>query len=253
MNRVFQREPMILALAVVMLALFVVCVLLAAVDPRLITGVNAWFKPAKFTLSVAIYLFTVACLLSPLERGLPGLAAARRTVAVAMAGEIVIILLQAARGVPSHFNNSTPLNAVLFAIMGILILANTLAAAWILWLYWSDAPALKAPLLLGIRLGLGIFIVAGLQGFLMVANGAHTVGAPDGARGIFFVNWSLTNGDLRIAHFLGLHALQGLPVVAWLSGSRKAVIGVAAGWALVFLVTLAVALLGRPLLTPPAG
>jgi hypothetical protein len=253
MNRVFQREPLILALAVVMLALFVVCVLLAAVDPRLITGVNAWFKPAKFTLSVAIYLFTVACILSPLERGLPGLAAARRTVAVAMAGEIAIILLQAARGVPSHFNNSTPLNGVLFAVMGILILANTLAAAWILWLYLRDGPALQAPLLLGIRLGLGIFVVAGLQGFLMVANGAHSVGAPDGARGIFFVNWSLAHGDLRIAHFLGLHSLQGLPVVAWLSESRKVVIGVAAGWALVFLLTLAVALFGRPLLTAPAG
>lgn len=253
MNRVVQREPLILALAVVMLALFVVCVLLAAVDPRLITGVNAWFKPAKFTLSVAIYLFTVACILSPLERGLPGLVAARRTVAVAMAGEIAIILLQAARGVPSHFNNSTPLNGVLFAVMGILILANTLAAAWILWLYLRDGPPLKAPLLLAVRLGLGIFVVAGLQGFLMVANGAHSVGAPDGARGIFFLNWSLTHGDLRIAHFLGLHSLQALPVVAWLSGSRKVVLGVAAGWALVFLLTLAVALAGRPLLTPPAG
>lgn len=252
MNRVLRREPLLVWLAVVLAAMFLVCLMLAAVDPRVVTGVNAWFKPAKFTLSVGIYLFTMACVLAPLERGLMGLTAARRAIAAAMVFEIVIICAQAARGVASHFNNATPLDAALFALMGTLIVVNTLAAAWVLWLYWVHGPELPAPLLLAVRLGLAIFIVAGLEGFLMVSRHAHTVGAPDGARGIFFLNWSLTHGDLRIAHFIGMHALQGLPAVAWLSGSRKAVLMVAGAWAVLFVLTLALALAGQPLLAPPA-
>ncbi len=252
MTRVLRREPTLVALAVIHGALFLVCLMLAAVDPRQIAGVNAWFKPAKFMLSVSVYLFTMACVLSPLDRALRGLAAARRTIAAAMAAEIVIICAQAARGTTSHYNNSAALDAALFALMGFFIVLNTLAAAWVLWLYLENGPPLPEALLLAVRLGLGIFIAASLEGFMMVARGAHTVGAPGGGSGIFFLNWSLTHGDLRIAHFAGLHALQGLPAVAWLSGSRKAVLGAAAVWALAFVVTLALAVAGRPLLALPA-
>lgn len=251
MNHILKREPLLVTLAVIHLALFLICLMLATVDPRLVTGVNAWFKPAKFAISIAIYLFTAACLLAPLERG--GITAFLRWVtALAMAGEIAIITTQAARGVPSHFNNSTPLDGMLFSAMGALIVMNTIGAAGILWMYLRHAPPLAPHLLMAVRLGLAIFITASLQGFMMVANGAHTFGAPDGARGIFFLNWSLSHGDLRIPHFTGLHALQGLPIVAWLSGSRKAVLAVAVVWALVFLLSLALALDGKPLLALPA-
>lgn len=253
MNEVVRRERLLVYLGVAHVALFVVCLLLAAVDPRVITGVNAWFKPAKFMISVGIYLLTMACILAPLDRALRGVTAVRWMVAVAMSAEIVIIGGQAARGTTSHYNTSTMLDGTLFRLMGFFIVVNTAAAAWALWMYLRKSPALSGPLLLAVRLGLGIFVAASLQGFTMIANGAHTVGAADGARGLFFLNWSLTHGDLRIAHFVGMHALQGLPLVAWLSGSRKAVLAVAAGWAAVFVLAFALALAGRPLLTLPAG
>jgi hypothetical protein len=253
MSEVVRRERLLVFLGVVHVALFVVCLLMAAVDARTITGINAWFKPAKFMVSVGIYLLTMACLLAPLDRALRGVTAVRWMVAVAMSAEIVIIAGQAARGTTSHYNSSTQLDETLFRLMGFFILINTAAAAWALWMYLREAPALSAPLLLAVRLGLGIFIAASLQGFTMIANNAHTVGAADGARGIFFLNWSLTHGDLRIAHFVGMHALQGLPLVAWLSGSRNAVLLVAAGWAAVFVLAFGMALAGRPLLTFPAG
>ena len=89
---------------------------------------------------------------------------------------------------------------------------------WLLFLFRRTE--LPGPYLLAVRLGLLIFLLASYEGVLLVQNGSHTVGAPDGGPGIPFVNWSLDAGDLRIAHFVGLHAMQLLPLLAWLLGTR---------------------------------
>ena len=227
------------------------------VDSRLILGINPWIKPLKFSVSIAVYVFTVAFLLDGVRAAAPK--AARwisRGVALSMSVEIVCIALQSWRGVPSHFNNASAFDGAIFTAMGLMIALNTMLMAWLLALYFSAPRQLPPTVLWGVRLGLLIFLAGSAVGGLMVSRNAHTVGAPDGGPGLPFLNWSTRAGDLRPAHALGLHALQILPLVGWAAartraGSQGTRTAMVFAFAAVYLTTagwlLLQALAGRPL------
>ena len=89
----------------------------------------------------------------------------------------------------------------------------------------------------------------------MPVSGAHTVGAPDGGRGLPVTGWSTRHGDVRVPHFIGLHALQALPLFVVLvlrrgrDRTRTALAITAAGaYAAVFVGLLVQALRGMPML-----
>lgn len=229
-----------------LLALFVVGLLL---DPRTIGGAPAWLKPTKFAVSITVYTFTLLWLLGHVRQDVRWRArlvrAAGWVVLVTFAIEWVVIIVQVLRGTSSHFNVTTPLDGALYGLMGmainVLMLAN-LAVAVLLLTQRFASPAFGASL----RWGVGIAVVGMAQAFLMTVPsaqqlagweaggpvtivGAHSVGAPDGvgvggagpAAGMPVTGWRTDAGDLRVGHFVGLHALQVLPLVgAMLRGRR---------------------------------
>jgi hypothetical protein len=185
----------------------------------------------------------------------------RRRLSAVIAGtmtfEIACIVGQAARGTTSHFNQSTGVDAIVFALMGLAITVNTLAVAAMWWWLRRDTPADRVGYLTGVRLGLALFVLGSLQGFVIVANGSHSLPGPDGGPGLPFLNWSVDRGDLRVAHFIGLHALQALPLLGYLldrsgglgvAGRRATVGAVAILWLALTGAMLALALRGLPLL-----
>lgn len=194
------------------LLLVLLFVLLVPFDDRTVAGVNVWIKPLKFAASVGIYLWTVAWFLPHLTirarlRNVLGWA-----VALVLLLENLLLMSQAARGVGSHFNQSTVYDGVVFGAMGLLIAVNSVLVVILLVLFLLRPAELPRPYLWGIRLGLVLLLLSSAEGGLMITRGAHTVGAADGGPGLPLLNWSTTAGDLRPAHLVGLHGLQVLPL-----------------------------------------
>ncbi|MBX5480862.1 MAG: DUF4281 domain-containing protein [Myxococcaceae bacterium] len=200
-----------------------------AADHRRLLGEPVWVKPAKFAASIALYTSTLAWMLSYVRGRRRAVQAVGQITSAAMFIEIAIIGLQAGRGVRSHFNISTPFDATLFTIMGMSIAVATLAGVVALVLLFRQ-PFEDRGLGWAIRLGLLISILgaslggsmtgpnaeqrARLQAGLPADAGAHSVGVSDGGPGLPGVGWSTRGGDLRVPHFVGLHAMQALPLFA---------------------------------------
>jgi hypothetical protein len=208
----WQRDNVLTATGWLMFAAAAIMAAIAPFDSRTITGVNAWLKPIRFCLSVGIYLWSVAWFLGYLTKPRWAVFTIRWGVALLMIGEIYLITSQAARGVTSHYNVSTAFDLAVFSMMAGMIVFNTVLDALLLALFFQRGLNIKPALLWGIRLGLVFFILGSLEGITMINNGAHTVGAPDGGPGLPFLDWSTIAGDLRIAHMMGIHSLQVIPI-----------------------------------------
>lgn len=224
-------------------------------DSQTVLGINRWIKPLKFALSIAVFLLTISWVVKLLEAGSgQSLAWAGWVMMMAMVIEQVLITFQAARGVPSHFNISSGLNAAIYSFMGTAIFINTLVLGYLtLKVFQLDGMAEISPAtFLALRYGLILLVLGSLQGMYMSASGHSIVGGAHSGVGLPFLNWSTLFGDLRIAHFIALHGIQVLLVVAYvlslLSMNQTWPVHFVAGFILL-LTTLAQlqAMAGKPL------
>ncbi|RIX27892.1 hypothetical protein [Amnibacterium setariae] len=258
-----HRALLTAALAVALVSLAVALVGLV-VDPRSIGGAPAWLKPAKFGVSTALYLVALRWMLGVVRGHRRLLTAIAAVLLVGLSFELVAIALQVVRGTTSHFNTGSAFDVALYGSMGgvisTVLLATAVGAVLVL-----RAPGVDRTIAAGMRWGLLVTLLGMTEAVLMTVNfgwsdgGGHTVGGVDGGPGLPITGWSTEHGDLRIGHFVGLHALQVLPILAFLLlrvpglGARTrtrllTVAGAAYGGVLV-LVT-AQALRGQPLLAP---
>lgn len=210
------------------------------IDDRMITGAPAWLKPTKFAISIAFYTLTFSWILGFVQtdkrwkQRLVTLSGG--IISTVFVLEMLPITIQVIRGTTSHFNYSTPFDTFLFNVMGAAIMTlfiTHLVVTLVLVFQRFDNPAFA----LALRAALIISLIGMSFGYLMSSPtaqqlaqlqagetlniiGAHTVGAPDGSASIPVLYWSRTGGDLRIGHFVGMHALQLLPLLGWLITTR---------------------------------
>ena len=220
-NEFRRRDPLLFWTGAAPLLLVPLMAAFALVDERLVTGIDPWIKPIKFTVAGSVYLLTLAWLMPHVPASVRARRRVSQVAAYSMLAELALVTTQAARGTASHFNDRAPFDAAVFGLMGLLIMANTVAVGYVAWRFWRADARLPAPYLWGVRLGLLFFILASFEGFAMVRLASHSVGVADGGPGLPLINWSTRGGDLRVAHFVGLHSLQVLPLVGHLFSSPR--------------------------------
>jgi len=270
--RLWTAEPLLTGTGIFMAALLLASVVGIWLDPREITGAPAWLKPAKFAASTAIYSLTLAWIFTFLGDWTRTRRWVGRATAFTFFLELAIIDWQAWRGTTSHFNVATSLDTSLFAIMGTAIVLQTMASVAVAVALWRQRFGNRA-LGWALRLGVAITIVGASTGGLMTGPtadqlaqaeaagrltlaGAHTVGGADGGPGLPGTGWSTRHGDLRVPHFVGLHAMQVLPLVPLLTlrhrneASRvRLTLVAAAAYLVMFAALLVQALRGVPLVS----
>lgn len=268
------RSPVLVRLALLNLVALLLVLVGLFIDDRTVTGAPVWLKPAKFAASAAVYMLSIEWMVQPL---LPSTGVRRASTAIGwlLTLEVALISLQAARGTTSHFNVDSALNGAVFSTMGGAIAIVWVLSMYILWRHGRTTIADRA-MARAFRIGLALNILGAGVGWRMTqpapgqvaANaqgvrprvvGAHTVGAPDGGPGMPITTWSTTNGDLRVPHFVGMHALQWLPLLVLFVRSRRrarndrfeqvVISGASVASAVLFVVVLVQALRGLPLVS----
>lgn len=254
----FDRQRTLTGYALALLALALLAAAAQSVDPRtLASGVNVWVKPTKFLVSLGVFALTTAWFFGyvrPERRRSRPMRAVVALTLIAGTFEIGWISWQAAQGLESHFNMSTIIYSIMYALMGlfsVVLIATTLPLAW--EIARRPVVGLRSDFVAAVAIGLLLtFLLGTAAGAYMSAQAGHAVGA-QGAHVPFF-GWNRSGGDLRIAHFLGVHAEQAIPLFALtLAGLSKRArwIALAGGTALYLAVTLALfaqAIAGRPFL-----
>lgn len=220
--RIQWHRPL-LAFAALMLVLSIACGIGMLADPRTLLGVSVWEKPLKFAISALVYSVTWAWLIGQLHRFRRAAWWAGTAAVVLLAIELVIIVGFAVVGETSHFNVTSPFHTAMWSVMAFSITVLWVATFVVSIILFRN-PFADAARTLAVRAGALIALVGMALAFLMTGPnagqlndfqgvaGAHTVGMADGGPGLPILGWSTVAGDLRIPHFVGMHALQLIPL-----------------------------------------
>jgi len=219
-STVKKESPILYGIVMIHFLFAIVALIGLFVDTRTLMGINVWIKPLKFLISDGIFLLTIGFLITlyPFSRRKKNIINNLSSFTIFF--ETAIIVMQGARGVKSHYNQSSVLDGVLFGIMGLLIAVNVI----IMVLFVIETIRLKLntkkSIQWAILLGFIIMIFGSWVGGQMIGQLSHNIGVADGGAGLPLVNWSTIAGDLRVAHFFGLHGIQLIPIFAFILSKK---------------------------------
>jgi hypothetical protein len=214
------RERRLTTYAFALFALAIPMALAWGVDERVVRGANVWIKPIKFALSIGLLALTTAWFVGHLQHAKRRGPAVDRIVWLLIGTgsfELAYITLQAALGQGSHYHVGDAFHGTMYTLMGIGALGLAATQPLLAWQLHRHADPVRPPAYrLAVKLGLVLSFALG-AGIGMLLSGIQP---PDGGAAVPVLGWQLGGGDLRPAHFVGIHAGQVLPLVG---------LGVAAG------------------------
>jgi hypothetical protein len=214
MKQKLMQNKILFWLGTIHLFIFWLLLIYSFFNTTEVLGVNSMYKPMKFALSIWIYSWTIGLILNYVA-DVHKVKIYSRVAVVCMCFEQAAITFQAANGTISHFNRNNNFGIILYSLMGIFILTVTLWTAYMAYIFIKQKDYnLQSALVLSIKIALIFFIIFSLFGGYISGLQGHTVGSIDGGEGLWFLNWSKLFGDLRVAHFFGIHSLQVIPVFA---------------------------------------
>lgn len=184
--------------------------LLSLSDARTLREVGIWVKPMKFMAATALFVWTTVWLsewANPVVAHGHAYQGICLLIYLTSLFEVAYISYQASQGAASHYNNSDPLHAFMFGLMGLAAVGLTASQGWLAWEIWSArGPQGLSVSGWGIVVGLTLtFVLSTVSGFML---GGHQ---PPAGQGLPFVGWHL-HQDIRPSHFLGVHAQQLIPL-----------------------------------------
>jgi hypothetical protein len=177
------------------------------------TGALSWRKPTTFGISFGLTTVTLAWVGTwlPVRPAIGWVAAG--LLCAATTYEVAWVTVQHARGLPAHFNDTTPLDERLFiagAVM-VAIAIGVIAAMTLAAFLHTTAPA---PMALAIRAGLVGLLAAQALGVWMLGHGLALLDADADP-----VTQSMSTfgaaGSMKFAHAVPMHAIQVLAMLAW--------------------------------------
>jgi len=236
-----------------LLASAVVHGVVAAVDGSPWWGPVSWRKPITFGLSLGLLLWAVVWILRQLpERWWARVPAGLIGFSAPVEG--ALITMQRWRGVASHFNEATPFDSAIWSAIGTLILPLTLGVTLLLIVSFVRFRGTLASRV-AVVAGLAGILAAGWIGRDMAAIGEAAFAATGQVPQDELIGAA---GSAKLAHFVGLHAVQVLAVLAIVVNAGRlsaraaglvTLVG-AAGYAAVFGAVTATAYAGRAPYSP---
>lgn len=172
-----------------------------------LVGSTSLRKPILFGLSTGVTLLSVRWVV-PHLRARPGDLFFNVSLTLALVVEVVLIDLQQARGVPSHFNHSTPLDSLMNQAMLGLILWATAVLLYLSARTFTDL-SMASDLALAVRWGMVLLVLGCGLGLLATLVGEQRL---EGGLAPEIYGQA---GQLKFPHGLPLHAIQLLPALAW--------------------------------------